>query len=95
VNEINAYLGANEVTVRFEFEPACYGHGAHPDYEAHLFITEVCIGGVWIGAEYIDPDWRYREEISILADRGRALQAEADEEAWERREEARMERGYP
>jgi hypothetical protein len=67
VNEINAYLGANEVTVRFEFEPACYGHGAHPDYEAHLFITEVCIGGVWIGAEYIDPDWRYREEISILA----------------------------
>jgi hypothetical protein len=91
VNEINAYLGANEVTVRFEFEPACYGHGAHPDYEAYLYITEVCIGGVWISAEYIAPEWLMKEEISILGDRGRALQAEAEMAAWERRQEELME----
>jgi hypothetical protein len=95
VNETAAYLGANEVLVRFEFEPACYGHGAHPDSEAYVFITEVGIGGVWISAEYISPDWLINEERSILGDMGRSLQNEADGEAWERREEVLMERGYP
>jgi hypothetical protein len=95
VNETTAYLGANEVEVRFEFEPACYGHGAHPDSEAYVFITEVGIGGVWISAEYIVPDWLTNTERDILAERGRSLQAEADCAAWERGQEQLMERGYP
>jgi hypothetical protein len=94
MNETSAYLGANAVLVRFEFEPECH-LGPQLRGEAYVFITEVGIGGVWISAEYISPDWLTNEERSILAERGRALQTEAECAAWERRQEELMERGYP
>jgi hypothetical protein len=95
VNETTAYLGANEVTVRFEFEPECLGHGAHPDSSAYVLIEEVVIGGVEISAQYLSDDWLSNTERDILAERGRSLQSEAEEEAWERQQERLMEEGYP
>jgi hypothetical protein len=95
MNEYKAMLGDTEVTVRFEFEPACPGHGAHPDYDAYVTIEEVCIGGVWVGSNFIAPDWCSETEDLILADQGRSLQEEAAMCRWEQEQEYLMERNYP
>jgi hypothetical protein len=95
VNETSEFLGVVPVTVRFEFEPECLGHGAHRDLSAYVQIEEVCIGGHWVSAQYLSDDWLADTERSILAERGKSLQAEDDMGRWEREQERRMEEGYP
>ncbi len=87
-NEYKAMLGETEVTVRYDFEPACPGYVAHPDYDAYVTIEEVCIGGVWIGSNFIDGNWCSETEDLILAE-------EAAMSRWEQEQEYFDGKGIP
>ena len=95
MNESKQSLGDTEVTVRFEYEAECLGHGDHPDYSETLTIEEVCIGGVWIAGNFFADGWLADTEQLILAERGRSLKEEHDQARWEARQEHLMEQGYP
>lgn len=90
-NEFPCLLGIDPVIARFEYEPACIGHGEHPDYPAYAEITEVVIGGVRVAPQHLNEDWISDTEIAIM----KHIREAAEEQAWERQEEALAERGYP
>ena len=90
-------LGAlGKQKVRFEFEPECLGHGSHPDESAYVYITDVCITGIWIEAtELLAAQVLSIAEQELLESQAQRLQEDRNEAAWEREQERRMEEGYP
>jgi hypothetical protein len=95
MNKTFVPIGAASVYVRFDFEPEQRGFGAHPDYPPYVTVEEVCIGGQWVSPENFSDAWLMGTEAYILSERGKSLQAEHDEAAWEAQQERLAERGYP
>lgn len=107
IREADVTLGAlGKQRVRFEFtpgRPGCMylsnGDPGYPDEPAELWITEVCITGVWIdasgfGEAVLDKLFRPAED-ELMSRIGGELQYDADGDAYDREQERRMEEGYP
>ena len=107
IREATVTLGAlGDQLVRYEFtpgRPGCMylrnGDPGYPEEPAELWITEICICGKWLDAgdfgEAVIEELFGPAEDALMGRIGGELQAEHDEEAWDRAQEILAERGYP
>lgn len=91
-----------KVRVRFDYEPGrpcCMylsnGDPGYPEEPETLTINEVEICGVWVNASGFSDEELEPVEQELLETHGKSLAENANEEAWDRQQERRMEEGYP